>query len=329
MADDYPCLFDVANTEHLFVWRERGEIVAVVGALPCRLLIDGREVQAASIGSVAAAPHRRGRGLASALLALAERELRAEGCRLLLISGERGLYERFGAVRVGSARRYRLERPLPAPHGLSVRALAEDDLAHVARLYDRRRTRYVRTPATLARLFRAAGFAAAEQGEQTGFLAADGAEARAYAIVVERARHYPDLSLVSEWAGDGDGLVAIFNVVLASGSGALLFPLLPEDDELAKRLPGATELQPEPFPYTVKVIDGAALWADLGHPGGLALEERGDGLYALADGGGVRTLTPAELTSLLFGAPQASTLPAPLTGTCPFPFVWPEGLNYV
>ena len=330
MADDYPCLFDPANAEHLFVRRERGRIVALVGALGCQLALDGRQLQAASIGSVATAPDRRGRGAASALLALAERELRAEGCRLLLISGERGLYERFGAVRVGSVRWYRLERPLAASSRLSVTALGEDELAHAARLYDRRGTRYVRTLATLERLFCAAGFAAAEQGEQRAFLAADGADARAYAIVVERARHYPGLSLVTEWAGDADALIEIFDAVLAAGSGAaLLFPLLAEDDELAKRLPGAAALRAEAYPYTAKVIDGVGLWEDLARPGGLVLTGGGEGLYALAGRGRARMLTAAELTSLLFAAAPPSALPPPLAGVCPFPFVWPQGLNYV
>ena len=330
MVDEYPCLFDPGNAEHLFVHRERGGILGLVGALPCTLLIDGRAVRAASIGSVATAPARRGRGVASALLVLAEETLRAEDCRVLLISGERGLYERFGAVRVGKVRWCRVERPLRAHGELAVAPLRRERLADAARLYDRRRTRYVRTGATLERLFTAAGFAAAERGEQTGLIAFDGDEPRAYAILVRGARNYPGATLVTEWAGDAEALVQIFNVLLARGAAALLVPLLEEDADLAARLPSAAEAPSERFPYTAKVIDGVGIWQDLGRPGGLALTESAPGLYTLDAGGASRALGAAELTSLLF----APRLPGQwcadaLAAICPFPFVWPQGLNYV
>ena len=330
MASDYPLLFDPANAENLFVHREGGCIVGLVGSLPCDLVIDGRPVRAASIGSVATAPTLRGRGIASALLDLAERELRAGGCRLLLISGQRELYRRFGAVRVGSVRWYRVERPLASGRGLAISPLASEHLSDVARLYDRRRTRYVRTLAALERLFAAAGFAAAEQAEQAGFVASDDAEARAYAVVVRGARHYAGAALVSEWAGDADALVEIFDAVFRMTSGGLLVPLLEDGPELAQRLPGSAALAPEPCPYTVKVIAGVGLWDDLGRPAGVRLAETRRGVYALEDDGGLRTLGAPELTSLLFGQPQ-SDVPRPpaLEEICPLPFVWPQGLNYV
>ncbi|MBA3366573.1 MAG: GNAT family N-acetyltransferase [Actinobacteria bacterium] len=331
MAGDYPCLFDPGNVEHLFVHREHGRIAGLAGALPCDLLLDGRPVRAAGIGSVATAPHLRGHGVASRLLGLAEEALRHEGCRLLLISGGRGLYRRFGAVRVGSVRWYRLDRPLAVGSRWTVTRLRRDGLSAAAQLYDRRRTRYVRTPAALDRLFAAAGFAAAEQGEQAGFLASDGVELRAYAIVVSGARHHPDVQLVSEWAGDPDGLAAIFDAVLRAGGGAVLVPLLDADAELAERLPGSSAVPREPFPYTVKVIDGVGLWEDLGLGAGGALGERSPGVYTLGVGDVARTLGAAGLTSLLFGHTSAieSWPPPALPEVLPVPFVWPQGLNYV
>lgn len=331
MSHDYPCLFDRENIRHLFVHRQGDRVAGLVGALPCELLLDGRRVRGASIGSVATAPRLRGAGIAAALLELAERALRAEGCRLVLISGDGTLYRRFGAVPVGCVRWARVEpRRGAGGRRLAVTRLGRDQLPALARLYDRRRTRYVRTLATVERLFAAAGFAAAEQGEQTGFLASDGAEPRAYAITVAEAHNYPGVALVSEWAGDAEGLLAIFDAVAGGGAGGLLIPVLAEDAELAERLAGSLTVPPEPFPYTVKVIDGAGLWEDLRYPGGLALAESRPGVYVLCGGDGVRTLTAAELTTLLFACSQASEpLPAAFATACPFPFVWPQGLNYV
>jgi len=264
------------------------------------------------------------------LLELAERALRAEGCRLVLISGDGALYRRFRAVPVGCVRWYRLEQPSSGPGRLAVSRLGRDQLPALARLYDRRRTRYVRTLADVERLFRGAGFAAAEQGEQTGFLASDDAGPRAYAITVSGARHYPTVGLVSEWAGDAEGLLAIFDAVVGASAAGLLIPLLEEDTDLAERLPGASAIPTESFPYTAKVIDGVGLWEDLGYPGGLALVESRPGVYALGDGKEAHGLTAAELTSLLFArSPESEPLPAPLSSVCPVPFVWPQGLNYV
>lgn len=330
MARDYPCLFDPENAQHLFVHRRDGRTRGLVGTLLCELLLGGRHVRAASIGAVATAPRLRGGGIAAALLELAERALRAEGSRLVLISGDGALYRRFGAVPVGGVRWYRLEERGTGGRRLAVTRLGRDQLPALARLYGGRRTRYVRTLATVERLFAAAGFAAAEQGEQTGFLASDGAGPRAYAIVVTDARHYPGVGLVSEWAGDAEGLLAIFDAAAAASAKGLLIPLLEEDAELAERLPGSSAVSVEPFPYTVKVIDGVGLWEDLGYPGGLALGESRPGAYVLGERHGAPTLTAAELTSLLFARSQASEpLPAALSSACPFPFVWPQGLNYV
>ncbi len=330
MARDYPCLFDPENVQHLFVHREDDRIAGLVGALPCELLLDGRHVRAASIGSVATAPRLRGGGIATALLELAERSLRNEDSRLVLISGDGNLYRRFGAVPVGCVRWYRLEARGAGGRRLAVTRLGRDQLPALARLYDRRRSRYVRTLATVERLFASAGFAAAEQGEQTGFLASDGGGPRAYAITVAGARHYPGAGLVSEWAGDAEGLLAIFDAAVGAGAGSLLIPLLEEDAELAARLPGSSAAPSEPFPYTVKVIDGIGLWGDLGDPGGLALAESLPGAYALGVGREGLTLTAADLTSLLFARlPASEPLAAALSSVCPFPFVWPQGLNYV
>ena len=106
-------------------------------------------LQVASIGGVCTHPEYRGLGLATRLLDYCTRKLTAEGARLMLVSGMRGLYTRAGCV---TAQDFEyivlkpddLETRVSRMNGLRVRLATEADVLLCARLYQAEPVHFVR-----------------------------------------------------------------------------------------------------------------------------------------------------------------------------------------
>ncbi|GIX06991.1 MAG: hypothetical protein KatS3mg115_1394 [Candidatus Poribacteria bacterium] len=101
LYDEYPQLFHAGNLPHCRVIELDGKIVSHVGLTIQDASILGCAVRVGCIGAVATLPEYRGKGYASACLIDAMLHARAQGCDWLIISGDRSLYRRVGARRVG------------------------------------------------------------------------------------------------------------------------------------------------------------------------------------------------------------------------------------
>jgi hypothetical protein len=80
-------------------------------------------------------------------MAFSAQQLAREGARLMLISGERGLYTRLGNVRAMRFTSFTLKvplSPLPSASAFATRLITESDLASCARLYLAEAVRFVR-----------------------------------------------------------------------------------------------------------------------------------------------------------------------------------------
>jgi predicted N-acetyltransferase YhbS len=111
-----------------------------------RVSIYGSHLRVASIGGVCTHPDYRRQGLAARLLQYCVRKLTAEGARLMLISGMRGLYARVGCVTAQDFE-YVVLKPgqLRSPAGhLSLRPATEADVPICARLYHTEAVHFVR-----------------------------------------------------------------------------------------------------------------------------------------------------------------------------------------
>jgi len=143
MRDLFPLLFDSRNWENLYVSVDNGRVVSHVGMHLDEILILGCRLTAASIGAVATYDEYRGRGLATACLDAAEAKAISHGASVTYISGARGLYQRFGAVKVGRSCVYRFPSAAPSP-GIFVREATADDVLVMERLYEAEPVRFHR-----------------------------------------------------------------------------------------------------------------------------------------------------------------------------------------
>jgi GNAT superfamily N-acetyltransferase len=112
-----------------------GKIRALVNYYPSTLLVDTYPVKVASVGAVCTEKAYRKRNFASKLLVEAEAHARSEGISLLIISGYGGIYERFGATRVGDLIGYQIHTQPRTDHSYHLREYRPSDFDKVYRLY--------------------------------------------------------------------------------------------------------------------------------------------------------------------------------------------------
>jgi len=127
----------------------RGVPISKIGITHSQVSIYGSYLRVASIGGVCTHPDYRGLGLATRLLDYCTRKLTAEGARLMLVSGMRGLYTRAGCVTAQDLayivlKPDDLETRASRMNGLRVRLATEADIPLCARLYQAEPVHFVR-----------------------------------------------------------------------------------------------------------------------------------------------------------------------------------------
>ena len=320
MEREYPILF---SEENLCNWRiaqtPSGEVVSAAGLWPGEILIEGKKIAVGSLGSVCTDREYRGRGIASRVIGELERHALGLGLRLFFVSGEGGLYDRFGAVKAGRFAIGEVAQEEGEPRGVRIERLSEEDAEFVEDLNRREATRYVRSPELLRRLI-ARGhlcdrpFIAYRIEDEEG----RGAYA---AVALPLPGKSSDRVIVEEYGGDRTLLARALGSIggrlrsqgILSSEEPFLIRFKSDETELENLL-GRT-LSLEPFPGTVKVIDPEGFLNDMG---GASVET---GLPPLSD--------KRAWTLLLFGSPQS---PPSRSAACglrlPLPLV-SYGFSYV
>lgn len=97
MPDKFPFLLGEDNLDHQFIALEDNKVVGVVSYTINTLRLGLFSLRLASIGAVSTHPDYRGKGIATQLLKLAEAKMLEEELDVVVISGDRDLYKRFGA----------------------------------------------------------------------------------------------------------------------------------------------------------------------------------------------------------------------------------------
>jgi GNAT superfamily N-acetyltransferase len=271
LAPEYPLCFGTAARGRVLATVEDGEVVSACALLVRDLLAAGTRVRCGMIGSVCTDPAHRGRGLASALLARAERELTQQGCALALLwADDRRFYESRGWRAVGAEVDFVLppahEGRLPGARG--IRAAAPDDRGAIHRLYSTHRERVDRTPEETAALL-------AGPGIETLVLQRS-RDVVAYSC---RGRGADFRSTVHEWAGCDADVVALVREHLQrarlrgeSGPTCLITP--PTARGLQDRLRGWGVAWSEGVLAQGKLLDPQAAAALLGELAGPAARLR-------------------------------------------------------
>lgn len=93
----FPFLLGESNLDHQFIAIEDNKVVGFVSYAVNTLRLGLFNLKLASIGAVSTHPDYRGKGIATQLLNLAQEKMLEEGLDMVVISGDRNLYKRFGA----------------------------------------------------------------------------------------------------------------------------------------------------------------------------------------------------------------------------------------
>ncbi|MCY0879045.1 MAG: GNAT family N-acetyltransferase [Firmicutes bacterium] len=334
MAEEFPHLYKASNAPHWYVADHDGDIVSILGAQVWDATLSGQPTKVASVGSVATHPDFRRKGLAWRLLTLAETLLRHEGVRLILISGNLALYQRWGARAVGRVAWHRLSSHARDKR-FTVRPLDPlRDAPVVARLYETRTTRFHRDLPLLQQLLALQPLTTVEQGLPLGFIAAFGDQPAAYALINHRPFHGRAPSRVIEWAGSPEGLLAIIGHILEEPENSIEVPVLENELSLAMLLAHVPAARQGPYAWLVKVIDGHGLVSDLRtvwqerSSGPLTVQRKSFNSYAIHFAEESWVTDGPTLTEWLF-RPDATTRPQSLSAVWPIMPLWPEGLNYI
>lgn len=330
-----------ARMRNTLVVAEDAKPVSHVHTVHDRISILGCRVKVAGVSSVCTHPDFRGRGFAAAILETAMAEMKAAGARIIIVSGDRGLYRRAGCIPAGSMLHGHVRRgSLPAaPSGLAVRRADPHDWPRIAPLHQAEPVRFLRTQDDLARL-------SAQWTDSPADLWLIEAQSQPLAYVWlgplwstprSRARD------VCEYAGSRAALVEAMPLILEAADteeiGAIV---LGHDRELAYLLAGrGIELTPITLAGTLGLLDLPGLMRDLrpylaarlprADLRRLSFDQRAETcVFQFAE---ERLELPApEATILVLGGPGSPSLGGVLgrvlTGIFPVPFPTP-GLNSV
>jgi len=235
MGDLFPRLFHRDNAENLFIFSENGRVVSHAGMVERKARIGECELHVACLGAVSTYDEYRGRGLATQLVDAALDKARRDGVDVMLISGDRTLYRRIGAMPVGCDLRCfagtHARNGLHNPR-LRLRKANENDLAACAAAYNEKPARFVRP--LLDWQDRIQSNAAAEGWHHLLIVEEDGVF-RAY-IAVNRApeRSFGD---VAEFGGSPEAIAgALRSVSDTTGEQSLKITLQRHDEVLCDLL---------------------------------------------------------------------------------------------
>ncbi len=335
----------------------QGVPVSQISVFHTRLNVAGGFIQVGSIGGVCTHPEYRGQGLASRLLEHSAWRLAEDGARLLLISGDRGLYTRSGCPMAGKYASYIL-RPgqlQPPAHQVCLRSAGKEDAPLCSRLYASEQVHFERPISKFEEHFaRPRGGITAEEwvvemeGQPAAYL---------FLRLTWASLGHPEAGIrrLHEFAGSRAAIAAALAQAMNQFPFCKLLLSIPGQDSELIQLLTNYGARPKwiPLPeHTMRILDFPALMADL-RPylqtrldpavlDALRFEQSGP----LLNGGGDRysiflgaerlDLNGEEMTFLVMGSPGRRLLAVPrlqgklakaIAGLFPLPSFLP-GLDY-
>ncbi|HSJ88862.1 MAG TPA: GNAT family N-acetyltransferase [Anaerolineales bacterium] len=343
-----------------YVIAHQGKLVSQLGIFHDRLKIYDGTIDVGSVGGVGTHPDYRKRGLASRLLEHCTEQLVKEGARLLLISGDEGVYMRLGNVFQGKYTYFSIQpgggtQWKSTPSDLIARRATEADALICSQLYQAEPVHFVRKKLDFVR--------ALQNPMSNTYTHADpwmierSSQVVAYLFLgaLWGTPLNAGIRHVGEYAGSRSALADALHLLTMSGDlHDLLWPVAWQDEELihllrkrgyagqTSHLDGATHriinfpgLMKDLRPVLQARLDAKLLRGLRFEQHGPLLGGLGDDRYAIVRGSDRLELDGAAMTHLLMGNadPQAESISAPgalaevISAIFPLPSFLP-GLNY-
>lgn len=351
MKDAYPSSFSPSLTQSYGAF-EDDTIVSYVGFVPSVIKIGEARLNVFSIGGVCTHPDQRGKGYAGAILELIrEHSLRA-GASLILVSGNRPLYERFGCRTFGDTTTFDLSSESaslilekPGSREASMRPMSHTDWFDMKRLADLRAVAYEQSLWDLAKLIDAAPTASNSKQIHRVWVAERRGTVAAYAILaVPDGRRTPKKApFLVEWAGDPELAAALAARGMLDAGAQTLRCVVPLHEAGFASVLAEAGCAGEASKQggTVAVVDAERLLnqlapyfarKDAAAYRKLRFRMRGHDTYIVEWDGVSRELSAESFISLLFDQDGAKSLfgegDHPAAALFPIPFPYTYGLNF-
>lgn len=346
MREAFPLLFSRENARNLFVFVDEGKVVSHVGILMREIIVNGCRLLTASVGSVGTRQGYRGKGLAGACLDAAEKRALDAGASVMLISGRRALYERFGAIQVGNALAYRVPAG-PHGEGVTLRRADTGDLETLGSLYERKPVRFHRPLEDWKETVAALEFRTGWPARHGLFLIETGGEPVAYILSARYNRDDGPFTNVREFAGDPGAIAAALPAVATHHDASWIEMKAADFDPATRRAleeAGYEGRREHLMGHSVKVSSAGIFLRALAAlveerigsaaAGALQVYPSSDGGAEICVGEDRFSFSPREFTALAFGQPEGTTLAEGNLAANVLSRVFPVplplvGLNYV
>jgi predicted acetyltransferase len=212
MKEQFRLLFSKQNIKHMMIAKDQDQVVSEVNYYPSTIIIPHAKIKVASIGSVCTNQRYRGQGIASRLLVMAEEQMVKEQVSLAIISGDLGIYERFGARDVGHMHHYKISLDLSQLHSeYQLKVYEPADLELMFKLYSKENIRYHRSRYEFEELFLGQTYPDS-YCKYPVYLILDHNLPVAYVILSVYVED--DLMKIKEFAGDRKALVQVLQHLL-------------------------------------------------------------------------------------------------------------------
>ncbi|MDF2668542.1 MAG: family N-acetyltransferase [Paenibacillus sp.] len=247
-----------------------GELVSFMGLVPAVIRIGPASVCTYLLGQVCTREDARGNGYAGMVMKAVMAHIDQAGAALLLVSGSRSLYERFGCLNFGSMvqtsidREWALARAAVREEGLRIRWLQGHDWFELKRLADAREHRFEYSLWDLADLIGAQSRASCMKHIHHVLVAerdGDGADGRLAAFLVYtvpeegRLPKRKRIPQAVEWAGEPQAVAQLFaQAMLEHGFEALHVPIPEHEKPLVEHMNGASQ-EVQPYPATLHIVE--------------------------------------------------------------------------
>lgn len=321
-----------------------GKLVAFMGLVPAVVRVAGARVKAYQLGAVCTHPEERGKGHAGDILNKMLEHMSGTDASLLLVSGDRPLYERAHCYLYGNMRRYTItaeqaSKLLAGAEGAELRDLEAADWFELLGVAESRSSGFEQSVSELASMIRSEAYASCVKLKQVVRVAVrDGRIAAFAALAVPKGLETSKVPFTVEWGGDARLAAALLGDAASRYELAQLHCVVPSHETAMNALltAAAVPFADEKNYGTVRVLDAGRLLTQL-QP---YLQELGVSFRGTPEEGGelrvgehTVALDPRQLVSLLFDAePTVELAPAvkeQLAGRFPLPFPYVAGLNYV
>lgn len=258
MREQFVRLFHVNNIKHIFVAADDEVIVSALNYYQTGMLTSHGQMNVASIGAVCTKDDYRKQGLSSKLLGLAEDSMLKENIDFVIISGRRGLYQRFGARDVGAMLYYNLNQSNDNKK-VDLR-LFDGHFEVLYHVYNQEDIRYIRAYDEFQDLFLSQTFPDSYQTYHTYVMYEDDLP-KAYVIVID---HKDKMSLeVKEMAGSRSHIVSALSALMNLHQKTSVEIYIPYSDKLNHELKELGEQVTQHA--TLKIISKSSFFDKLNH----------------------------------------------------------------